>query len=456
MKLSNQLIVCLLVVWIIVSVGQFYIITENMPTGRATTALVKTRVIESIFPNIVSYSIYPPAGITGEENVTLDMHAIDNAKVDKMWAVVTLPNATTELVTTFPYYIAPVDGRYNVTFYANDTSGNLASMEDFFLAAPGFDFTIYVKDHAEEGVATTLVLYITGTDKNWHGLDFIGTLIGRRPNILYDMLFIVYDGSIKLRLNNVNFSHYNNNTLRIDKAPLTGKFVVIYGVESEFHQESADLTISYNNTPYTNEDYLGMYKCADWNFAAQICVGTWQDLNATQDKVTDTFAITLIDLSGFAIKQEGYCGDGVWDVGETLENCPEDYPLPPLIPKRKVPPHIATCYDGIQNKDETDIDCGGVCEPCPDEKKCIIDSDCISQNCYERLCQAATCFDSIQNQNETDIDCGGVCNPCVKVEKPLVRTLAKIYTEPMTLFLLITLILINIIVIAIHYIRKKD
>ena len=49
-----------------------------------------------------------------------------------------------------------------------------------------------------------------------------------------------------------------------------------------------------------------------------------------------------------------------------------------------------TCTDGIQNGNETGVDCGGpTCTPCP------------------------SCYDGIQNQNETGIDCGGICpTPC--------------------------------------------
>ncbi len=52
-----------------------------------------------------------------------------------------------------------------------------------------------------------------------------------------------------------------------------------------------------------------------------------------------------------------------------------------------------TCDDGIQNGQETGVDCGGPdCEPCETE---------------------ATCGDGIQNGNETGIDCGGPdCPPC--------------------------------------------
>ncbi len=49
-----------------------------------------------------------------------------------------------------------------------------------------------------------------------------------------------------------------------------------------------------------------------------------------------------------------------------------------------------TCTDGVQNGDETGVDCGGsACPPC------------------------ATCTDGIQNGDETGVDCGGsVCPPC--------------------------------------------
>ena len=47
-----------------------------------------------------------------------------------------------------------------------------------------------------------------------------------------------------------------------------------------------------------------------------------------------------------------------------------------------------SCTDGIQNGNETGIDCGGDCDPCP------------------------TCLDGIQNQGETGVDCGGPCVEC--------------------------------------------
>ncbi|TXF89450.1 hypothetical protein FUA23_10820 [Neolewinella aurantiaca] len=57
---------------------------------------------------------------------------------------------------------------------------------------------------------------------------------------------------------------------------------------------------------------------------------------------------------------------------------------------------MPTCSDGIQNGNETGVDCGG--------------PDCAA-------CPTATCSDGIQNGNETGVDCGGPdCAPCVAAE----------------------------------------
>lgn len=78
------------------------------------------------------------------------------------------------------------------------------------------------------------------------------------------------------------------------------------------------------------------------------------------------------------------CDDGIQNGDETGVDCGgstcSDCPV------------IPTCDDGIQNGNETGLDCGGDCAPCPLEP---------------------TCSDGIQNGNETGVDCGGPdCSPC--------------------------------------------
>lgn len=70
----------------------------------------------------------------------------------------------------------------------------------------------------------------------------------------------------------------------------------------------------------------------------------------------------------------------------------------------------ADCSDGVQNGDETDVDCGGsFCGACSPGQGCDGPSDCTSLVCTGNVCQAPTCADGVLNQDETDIDCGGSC-----------------------------------------------
>ncbi|MCD6497423.1 MAG: hypothetical protein J7M25_03860, partial [Deltaproteobacteria bacterium] len=45
-----------------------------------------------------------------------------------------------------------------------------------------------------------------------------------------------------------------------------------------------------------------------------------------------------------------------------------------------------TCQDGIRNQDESDVDCGGTCEPCPEGAECGGDDDCVSGLCRDGHC----------------------------------------------------------------------
>ena len=79
------------------------------------------------------------------------------------------------------------------------------------------------------------------------------------------------------------------------------------------------------------------------------------------------------------------CNDGVQNGNETGVDCggPDCDPCTPA----------PTCNDGVQNGNETGVDCGGPdCNPCT---------------------PAPTCNDGVQNGNETGVDCGGPdCSPC--------------------------------------------
>ncbi len=70
---------------------------------------------------------------------------------------------------------------------------------------------------------------------------------------------------------------------------------------------------------------------------------------------------------------------------------------------------VVTCTDGLQNGNETGVDCGGTfCVPCTCTNG-ILDPGETGIDCGGPCDPCGTCFDGIQNGSETGVDCGGSC-----------------------------------------------
>lgn len=83
--------------------------------------------------SITSYSIYPQSAVPG----SIIRFGIVAEHAQAVWANITLPNSTKERITLenngYSYYTAPqLEGNYQITFYANDSSGALASVTSSF------------------------------------------------------------------------------------------------------------------------------------------------------------------------------------------------------------------------------------------------------------------------------------------------------------------------------------
>jgi hypothetical protein len=76
---------------------------------------------------------------------------------------------------------------------------------------------------------------------------------------------------------------------------------------------------------------------------------------------------------------------------------------------------LATCFDAMQNANETDVDCGGgACMACGVGQRCLAHADCAGRVCASGVCaNTPTCSDQMRNGDESDADCGGsVCSRC--------------------------------------------
>jgi hypothetical protein len=78
----------------------------------------------------------------------------------------------------------------------------------------------------------------------------------------------------------------------------------------------------------------------------------------------------------------------------------------------------ASCTDASQDGTETGHNCGGLCPPCGVGEGCLTGADCASAHCGPTangqgcLGLPTSCGDGVQDNDETDVDCGGSCPPC--------------------------------------------
>ncbi|VVB60545.1 Concanavalin A-like lectin/glucanases superfamily protein [uncultured archaeon] len=251
-------------------------------------------------PSINSYSITPKAAINGT-NVSLQMDASDNYAVQSIWAQITLPNSSQAIIMLPANYTTSISGRYNITFYANDTSGNTANITDYFIAQPASAFNITVFGYNNSAINTNLTVYYGGSAIN--ATSSAGNYSLNLPDYIYDLEFTSFNGSLVVLLRNVNISYNQGRAVSFDNPPVSG-YLAAYAVNNTLNISSAQVTLNYSGIGYSNEDYLGMYKCDGWNISARSCSGAWNSLSLVQNKTAKTLSANVTSFSGFAIKQE--------------------------------------------------------------------------------------------------------------------------------------------------------
>ena len=79
---------------------------------------------------------------------------------------------------------------------------------------------------------------------------------------------------------------------------------------------------------------------------------------------------------------------------------------------------VGQCSDGVQDGNETDVDCGGgSCPPCVTGKKCVQSTDCIAAD----ACETGVCTACVSNYNQPCGSCNGVydCTGTCTIATPL-------------------------------------
>ncbi len=161
----------------------------------------------------------------------------------------------------------------------------------------------------------------------------------------------------------------------------------------------------YNNSGCGNDAYVREPYCIGgnvaWDFETHYCENPGKNDSMCYDfvktHVIEECGDNYMCINGSCVKST--CSDGIQNQNETGVDCGGPCLACP------------NCSDGIQNQNETGVDCGGPCALC----QCfngVHDPNEIGVDCGGFCPQCPSCFDKVKNQNETDMDCGGNCNKC--------------------------------------------
>ncbi len=292
---------------------------------------INTTVVDTAPPNI-QYTIQPNIIVNGS-NVSLMIDASDPSGVDRTWLNITLPDSTYQTIdlqngVAINYTTTSLIGRYNITFFANDTLGNEGNVSDYFNAQESvvtMNFTVNVINNTGGGIVCNLTVYDAGTSDvvaEYQAGDgrFEEDLAGG----MYDFLFNAYNRDLQVLLTGISLSQNTNRSIGLDKPYQASGFVHTYAVESNYTISNVRVRIAYTESLFSNESHMGVYICENWNFSQRSCTGSWNKTIAIQNQTQNYFDVYVSSFSAFSIKQEPYCGDGVCSSEEDSSSCPVD------------------------------------------------------------------------------------------------------------------------------------
>ena len=194
-----------------------------------------------------------------------------------------------------------------------------------------------------------------------------------------------------------------------------------YPGETTWTLKNSAGTTLYSGGPYSGagstvtETFCLVDDCYDYqindSYGDGICCGYGQgsyEIEINGQTVISGGQFGSVEVQNFCVggtnPPDPTCNDGIQNGQETGIDC--GGPDCPACP---------TCNDGVQNGDETGIDCGGSdCPACPSCNDGIQNGNETGVDCGGPDCPSCpTCNDGIQNGQETGIDCGGPdCDAC--------------------------------------------
>lgn len=251
---------------------------------------------------LLNLSTQPRNGIFKFEFESFDIIEIDNCELR-----VTYPNLLQENISTncnnYSFTNTSQIGNYSFQLFVNDTSGNWGNssiLKGFILPEKNITFTIQSKNQSLNNTVRVFFNDTIFTEFNVTNFS---------DNILVDSIFdfeIKSDNSeFEIHLNSINTSNITSFNIGIQKEVNIDNYIKTYGVEPPNTNFSiAEVSISYNDISFANENQLKIDVCENWDFNSSTCLSQWSELSAIQDKINNKFIFNRTSFSAFSIYEE--------------------------------------------------------------------------------------------------------------------------------------------------------
>lgn len=306
--------------------GNYLVLLRATSQGNASV-YHEIPVLTTISNAVISSAIVNPYAAVNGSNVTLLLSTLN---AQSAWANITQPDGVVEVITlqngiARNYTNTSKLGKYNVIFYANDSSGFSASKSDFFETFEKSGLAVNITDFNLSLINVSWsIIYREQQLANSSSNGIINQSIA---NSLINLEVRAYNEKIQTLLKGMNITKENNKVFGVDKlpSPNTGH-LLIYAIENNFTFSNATVRVFYDDSSYRDEDSLKIEKCNSWNFTGRFCYGNWSDVTSSsiKNKASKYFEYVTSSFSGFGIKQGSFCGDGICASGESCGSCSAD------------------------------------------------------------------------------------------------------------------------------------
>lgn len=269
--------------------------------------------------------------IHGTFNAT--MNATGGSAIDKEYAIITLPNGSSAVEFLPMNYSPSIKGVHNITFFVNDTAGNVVNSSNIFLVGnQKSTLRTTLVNGTDNDISSNLTTYLSEGSLPIYNFTCTQTCsYDYLTDFLYDYEYLFENGLTKVTLKNVNNTIDQNNAIKYQKhTNLESGNVLTAAISTNYTSfNSATLIMNYSDATYTYEGNLSIYKCSSWNFTLKNCSSTWNSVTTQviQNTNLNLFEINTTSFSAYRITEPvvtSVCGDGTCNGAETGATCPAD------------------------------------------------------------------------------------------------------------------------------------